>query len=198
MNLKDMIDWLRTKVGCGYVYGGFGQICTQELLDDLRKRWGDRNYELAKKWIGKQVYDCVNLIKCCYRDLGGPWVDVSADGLFRLTNDTRPLTSAQEGDLLFRLRNGRAEHVGVALSPYDVLEARSTMQGVVISPIRSSEWTFACTNPWLTTKFSSVIQRAVSLGVMNSPQLWQDYLDGKKPVNPEYLKILMTRYNDRL
>lgn len=30
---SDFIDFLKSRVGCGYVLGTYGQICTQQLLE---------------------------------------------------------------------------------------------------------------------------------------------------------------------
>lgn len=200
MKRDEMIQWLRSKLGCGYVYGAYGQICTQKLLDELQAKWGSRNYNLAKKWMGLQVFDCVNLIKVCYRALTGNWVDVSADGLHKLCNADRALISAKPGDLLFRIRKGVAEHVGVVTQPGTVLEARSTLRGVVEGPINLKDWSVVCDNPWLESEpmYDPIIERAVDFGIISSPEVWQDYFDGKAPVRIDHLKALMTKYHAQL
>lgn len=200
MKLDAALKWLRSKLGCGYVYGAYGQICTQDLLDRLEAQWGPgHKYDLAKKWIGKQVFDCVNYIKVCRRELDGVWDDVSAHTLY-LQCQPKSLSLAKPGDLLFRVRNGHAEHVGFVSLPGRVLEARSTARGVVESVISTNDWTCAAKNPWVEypVDYDPEIQKAAKAGVITDPALWQDYLDGKKPVNPGHLKALLTKFNARL
>lgn len=197
MKKADAITWLRSKVGKGYVYGAAGQVCTQALLDELEQRWGPgHKYEEAKKWIGVEVYDCVNLLKDCRRELDGVWEDVSADGLYQLSKP-KTLQSYVVGDLLFRVKNGKAEHVGMVVSNRQVIEARSTARGVVISEITGKDWTTAARNPWIDY-IDPVVKKAYAEGILSAQDLWQDYLDGVTPVNPAYLRILMDNYNARL
>ena len=197
MKMQDMIAWMRSKVGKGYVYGATGQICTQALLDELEARWGsDHKYDEARKWIGVEVYDCVNLIKDCRRELDDKWTDVSADGLFKISK-VKDLRRAVTGDLLFRVRNGKAEHVGTMVAPGRCIEARSTARGVVESVVVDKDWTHAAENPWLDY-YDPEIQKAVDEMIITDPDLWQAYLDGKKPVDPGHLRALLTKYNKRL
>lgn len=62
-NASDLVEFLKSRVGCGYVLGTYGQICTQELLE---KRAADdpengASYYLGNcaRWIGKLVTDCL-------------------------------------------------------------------------------------------------------------------------------------------
>lgn len=191
MRLKEMIAWLRSKLGKGYAYGATGQVCTQALLNELEARWGSgHNYDKAKKWIGVEVYDCVNLIKDCRRELDGVWVDVSADGLYRLST-RKDLYRAVVGDLLFRVREGKAEHVGVVVTPGRCIEARSTARGVVESVIVDKDWTCAGSNPWLSEQvFSPEVDRMFGKGFITDREHWQGVIDGTIPANPSNIRRL--------
>ena len=65
----ELVKFANQAIGCGYVYGTYGQICTTSLLDEQAKRYpasnqaGGQSREIAEKWLGKRVMDCSGLFK---------------------------------------------------------------------------------------------------------------------------------------
>lgn len=70
-NNLDLVKWCENAYenGWGYVYGGYGQICTEKYLDQQASLFPGNNEaggemrEVGEKWLGKRVCDCIGLIK---------------------------------------------------------------------------------------------------------------------------------------
>lgn len=70
-NNLDLVKWCENayKNGWGYVYGGYGQVCTKQYLDQQASLFPSNNEaggemrEVGEKWLGKRVCDCIGLIK---------------------------------------------------------------------------------------------------------------------------------------
>ncbi len=70
-NNLDLVKWCENacKKGWGYVYGGYGQVCTKQYLDQQASMFPGNNEaggemrQVGEKWLGKRVCDCIGLIK---------------------------------------------------------------------------------------------------------------------------------------
>ena len=70
-NNLDLVKWCENayKNGWGYVYGGYGQVCTKQYLDQQASLFPGNNEaggemrQVAEKWLGKRVCDCIGFIK---------------------------------------------------------------------------------------------------------------------------------------
>ena len=136
------LELVKSKVGCGYVYGTQGEILIKVLLDTLINRFGRSNYYFdgysAEKWLGKQCFDCSGLIVWALQQLGLLTTDLTADGLYRICE---PISRAalEPGDLVFyQNSNGYETHVGVYMGNGKVIHARGTAYGVVETEMFSS------------------------------------------------------------
>jgi hypothetical protein len=61
-----VIDWALSKLDpqCGYIWGTYGQICTQSLINSKYNQYPDHvDPSIVKKWIGKQVFDCQGFVQ---------------------------------------------------------------------------------------------------------------------------------------
>lgn len=153
-----LVEWVKGKVGIGYVYGTFVQKCTVDLLKQLEPRYGslfDPGYYHLKgdytkgrcaKWMGKEVTDCSGLIKAARKALSGTWRDVSAQGTYdqcsaRGTIDTMPLIPGC-AVFIYSKEKKRMGHVGVYIGNGEVVEARDTQNGVVITKMKNRAWEY--------------------------------------------------------
>ena len=55
-NASKIVEFAQSKVGCGYVWGATGQILTESKLKAFARN-EHVDYNICKKWIGKQVFD---------------------------------------------------------------------------------------------------------------------------------------------
>jgi hypothetical protein len=136
------LELIRSKLGCGYIYGSQGEVMTKSLLDTLIKRFGRSHYYFsgysAEKWLGKQCFDCSGLIVWALQQLGLLNTDLTADGLYRICE---PISRAalEPGDLVFyQNSNGYKTHVGVYMGNDKVIHARGTAYGVVETELFAS------------------------------------------------------------
>lgn len=139
----------------GYVYGTFGQILTEKLLNYKLKQYPDnvkKYLEYIKNhYIGKRVADCVGLIKSYLWWDGSETVydsatDKSADGTFELAKEKGPINTIPEIQGICLWKKG---HVGVYIGNGLVIEAKGTLYGVIQTALNSSNWTHWFKHPFI-------------------------------------------------
>jgi cell wall-associated NlpC family hydrolase len=69
------VSLVESKVGCGYVWGGQGEILTKQRLNELINAYGRSHYIKAGEydastWIGRQVFDCSGLVVWALQQMG--------------------------------------------------------------------------------------------------------------------------------
>lgn len=70
--INKVIELAESKIGLQYVWGGKGEIMTEERLDELISYYGDEYYPLDKEiYIGSQAFDCSGLTYWTYREVTG-------------------------------------------------------------------------------------------------------------------------------
>ncbi|NLG90151.1 MAG: C40 family peptidase [Clostridiaceae bacterium] len=136
------LELIRSKLGCGYVYGAQGEVMTKSLLNTLVNRFGRSHYYFdgysAEKWVGKECYDCSGLIVWALQQLGLLTTDLTADGLYRICEPISRV-ALEPGDLVFyQNSNGYKNHVGVYIGNGRVIHARGTAYGVVETELFAS------------------------------------------------------------
>jgi hypothetical protein len=153
-----LIEWVKSKVGLGYVYSAIGQVCTIQQLKTAQATYGSKmgegyfqkNGDYTKgrwaRWIGKTCYDCSGLIKAAIKELSGKWQDLSAQGLYDQCTSRRGIISSVTlipGTLVFMYgaKQGRMVHVGIYIGNGEVIESRGVDYGVVKTKLASRAWT---------------------------------------------------------
>lgn len=138
---SDLVEFLKSRVGCGYVLGTYGQICTQELLE---KRAADdpengASYYLGNcaRWIGKLVTDCSGLIEWFLLKQGVTNCDSYSGGMYKQWCTERSTDMSimvhQPGVVVFKRNSNGIYHMGIYVGKDRVIEARGAMHGVVVS-----------------------------------------------------------------
>ena len=140
-NASDLVEFLKSRVGCGYVLGTYGQICTQELLE---KRAADdpengASYYLGNcaRWIGKLVTDCSGLIEWFLLKQGVTNCDSYSGGMYKQWCTERSTDMSimvhQPGVVVFKRNSNGVYHMGIYVGRDRVIEAKGAMHGVVVS-----------------------------------------------------------------
>jgi len=68
-NNLDLVRWAMQaqEAGCGYVYGTYGNVLTEEVLQDRASIFGNQVTDyldfIHQYWMGKRTVDCIGLIK---------------------------------------------------------------------------------------------------------------------------------------
>jgi len=152
---QELVAWAKSKLGLPYCYGTFGQIWTQDLLQTKTKQYpshyGSARAAEYKRRIGKQVFDCVGLIK------GFLWwdgksvkysaaQDVSADGMLGKCREKGEAAGIPELPGVLVFLDG---HVGVYIGGGEVIEARGFAYGVVKTRLKDRPWKHWGKCPWI-------------------------------------------------
>lgn len=135
-----------------YVWGGQGQKLKSLTLVKLAQmeqspedagrvaKFVTRNLAKYDKKKSK-IFDCSGLIICAliYAGLLPKGYDDTANGLMNYFKTAISPAARKPGDLVFKVKNGHAYHVGILVDPDNVAEARGRDYGVCITPF-NSDW----------------------------------------------------------
>ena len=160
-NSTDLVIWARQAYenGWGYVYGTYGNILTEELLQDRASMFGEHvtGFEdfIRENWMRRRTADCVGLIKGYgwYDSASGEIVvgsngmaDVSANGMFEAATVKGTIDTIPEVPGLAVWQDG---HIGIYIGNGEVIEAMGTEQGVVKTTLPSG-WTHWLEIPYIS------------------------------------------------
>jgi hypothetical protein len=192
----------------GYVYGTFGTVLTDSLLQQKLKQYpnevGKYLSFIKANWLGRKVVDCVGLIKAYIWEDNGKVIytastDVSANGMYLKANEKGPISTIPEIPGLCVWKNG---HIGIYIGNNQVIESHGTKTGVILTPLRgagATPWTNWLKCPYIeyiddeSQKMNLIVKRLKEEKYITAEEYWLDVLEGKQPVNLEYLKILLGR-----
>lgn len=164
-NNLDLVQWAiqAHENGWGYVYGTYGNILTESLLQDRASVFGGQvtSYMdfIRANWMGKRTSDCVGLIKGYgwYDAESGEIVvgsngmmDVTANGMFDAATVKGTIDTIPEVPGLAVWHQG---HIGIYVGNGEVIEAMNTTRGVTRTKLAGREWTH-----WLQIPYISYVQ----------------------------------------
>ena len=146
--------------GWGYVWGTYGEILTESLLDYKLSQYPDGvgQYEsfIRANWLGGRTTDCVGLIKgygwlnpetmnINYGTNGMP--DVGANQMFYAASVSGPIGTIPDTPGIAVWHDG---HIGVYIGNGEVIEAMGTKYGVVKTKLAERSWTHWLEVPYIT------------------------------------------------
>ena len=144
--LRAMVDAALSKVGCGYIYGATGWICSEARRKQQAAQYPEYAANIlgvGAKWDGKQCFDCAQLSKFA-ANAGGLSLPSGATSQWNSNSWTTKgmLTGIpSEPCLVFRqVNNGIMQHVGVYIGDGWCVDARGTTDGVIKSRFDSYKW----------------------------------------------------------
>lgn len=149
--------------GWGYVYGTYGNVLTESLLQDRAAVFGGEVTDymdfIRQNWLGKRTADCVGLIK------GYGWydaesgeikvgsngmMDVGANAMFANATVKGTIDTIPEVPGLAVWVDG---HIGIYIGNGEVIEAMNTLRGVTRTQLAGREWTH-----WLQIPYISYVE----------------------------------------
>lgn len=146
MKVKDFVDFIKSKVGCYYWFGTFGQTASKRLYDEKKKQYP--NYYTASDFPEqianpKQCFDCAGLVKSPFvfptynsaYDLGATGIYGKCSVKGKLVHEVQ----LKDGYLLFRGNDKTKNHVGVFIEG-KVYEAKGHKYGVIAKPYNFDDW----------------------------------------------------------
>ena len=143
-NAKKVLEYLKSKVGCGYAFGTEGETLTSSLLDDLKNKYNNHVIDSTKNWLGKECYDCSGLVMKAL-DQVGIKVNHNAESIWQKDLKERgDIKDIPKDKLCLVFRKNKVsckmEHIGVYLGNGKVIEAKGANYGVKESEF-GSNWT---------------------------------------------------------
>lgn len=101
--VNKVIELAEEKIGFQYVWGGKGEIMTDERLDELIGYYGESYYPLKREtYIGNQAFDCSGLTYWTYKEVTGVEIGYSTyDQEETLQGYEVDKEDIQPGDLIF-------------------------------------------------------------------------------------------------
>ena len=104
--IKKTISLAREKVKMEYVWGGKGEIMTEERLDELIGYYGEDQYPLEREeYIGKQAFDCSGLVYWAYEQTSGVNIGYSTTQQREVLEKYKVEGDLQPGDLIYTTRH---------------------------------------------------------------------------------------------
>ena len=148
-NEEAMRDFVLGLVGCGYIFGATGWICSEERRKQQAKQYPDYAdviMGIGAKWDGKACYDCAQLTRRMMELIGlkPPSGALSQYKRASLYEQAGPIGELPAGRLaqLFRVKaDDSVPHTGVALGDGTAVDARGHADGVVRMPVSKYPWT---------------------------------------------------------
>ena len=147
--MSNIETWIRSKVGCGYVYGATGWVCSSKRRNQQATQYPEHAENIlgiCAKWDGKECYDCAQLIRRALESVGITGVPSGATSQWKkksLWTESGTIDSLPPDGLvaLCREADGKMQHIGWRMSDGSVIDARSSAKGVIASALSSYKWT---------------------------------------------------------
>ena len=164
-NNLGLVQWAiqAHEAGWGYIYGTYGNVITENLLQDRAAVFGSEVTDymdfIRQNWLGKRTADCVGLIK------GYGWydaesgeikvgsngmMDVGANAMFSNATVKGTIDTIPEVPGLAVWVDG---HIGIYIGNDEVIEAMNTLRGVTRTKLAEREWTH-----WLQIPYISYVE----------------------------------------
>lgn len=148
INADKLIEYAINAVGAGYCWGADGQVCSPKVRRELAGRTSSQSNKnnlliTCAKWDGKRVWDCSGLFRGAWRELdkyrsGGATTIYKSWCGEKGTIDTMPDIP---GIAVFRGTPENMTHIGLYIGNGEVIDARSSKQGVVRGKKAAYKWT---------------------------------------------------------
>lgn len=151
---KNVVSKALSLVNNGYIYGAKGQICSPNFRAGQAAQypeWYDTIMGIGAKWDGVRVWDCAQFTRAVAK-IGGVSLPSGAtsqwnktDWLRKGTIDTIP---PGETVFVYRYRDGKMQHTGLAHGDGWCSHARGTAYGVVLQTMAQHAWTHWAMPKW--------------------------------------------------
>lgn len=141
---ETVIDFARSKVGCGYVWGATGQILTEATLNRLYALHPDHvDKNICRKWLNMQVFDCAGLVKAAFETVGIQLASGATSSWGSKVWEQKGKLSGMPRDkvcVLFRGDGSSMEHTGIYILNGKYVHAAGSKSGVLEESMNGS-WT---------------------------------------------------------
>ena len=141
---SDVVSFAKSKLGCGYVWGGEGQVLNKKNMQQFKSQYPTHvDTNVVKKWIGKQIYDCSGLVMKAFQTVGIKiyhnceiaWKRTSWASKGQIKNYPKNKVC-----IVYRYSGGKMVHTGISLGNGEFIHAKGSAYGVVKEKMPGS-WT---------------------------------------------------------
>lgn len=148
-NEQAMREFVLSLVGCGYIYGATGWVCSEKRRREQAAQYPDYAdviMSTGAKWDGRKCYDCAQLTRRAM-ELIGLKPPSGAGSQYKRTDlysQAGPISELPAGRMaqLFRVKpDGSVPHTGIALGDGTEVDARGHADGVVRMALNRYPWT---------------------------------------------------------
>lgn len=134
--IKEVISLAKERLKTQYVWGGKGEIITEDRYKELVECYGESYYPLDKKdYIGIQGFDCSGLAYWTYNEASGVNIGYSTSQQQEILKKYKVKGDIQPGDLIFTTR-----HVVIYIGDGKIIHAKNKYKypegGIKEDPIR--------------------------------------------------------------
>ena len=141
-----VVQFAKSKVGCGYVWSAEGQILTEDELDYLYSQYPKNiDKSIVRKWIGQQVYDCSGFVMKAFEKVN-IYLNHNAQYAWEETDWLRKGKikdyPKDKVCILYRYNSdkGKMTHTGIYIGGGLFIHAKGSEDGVVMESMPST-WT---------------------------------------------------------
>ena len=183
MKVSDFTKPIQAQVNIGiYVLGGQGELLTSINAEWIkRKEDSESNYKKAyemylkrKDIKGARAFDCSGLVCWTLVECGAKpkGFDTTANGLYKSYTTAISKHDLRDGDLCFKVKDGKAHHVGIYVNG-KIIEAKGRAYGVVSSSVSSSWNAFGRLNiKWDDEPKAFILTRVLRKGDKGEDVKW--------------------------
>ena len=176
INGKDLVKFVKTKIGTDYCYGMKGTVLTEEKYNQLKKSYPNMVLDSDKEKIGKVCVDCSGLISW-YTNTGD-----NSSSLYAKSSRKFPIKDinyAPEGAILYT-KGHVAVYIGKEGSDHYCVEAMDSKHGVVKSKVTSNRFSEYILPDYIDYSYHTVdikdnteaLYRLTTLGVISTVDYW--------------------------
>lgn len=158
---KAIVDYAVSKLGCAYIYGGYGErLCTPAFRRERAAAYPEQRNNIFKnclvlsgkqsacngcKWHNKQAYDCAQLTRYACKAAGQELVSGANSQWNKVPWESKGTLETMPdvpGVILYHINTkGRMSHTGVYIGNGFAVEARGAKYGVVKTAVADRTWT---------------------------------------------------------
>lgn len=144
-----MREWILRQVGCGYIYGATGWVCSPSRRKAQAEQYPDYADVImgtGAKWDGRVCFDCAQLTRRAMEQVGlkppsGATSQYKNTALYQSGGTVDQLPAGKLAQLFRVSADGSVPHTGWAIGDGTTVDARGHKDGVIRMAIDRYPWT---------------------------------------------------------